>query len=150
AVEAVVCDLPGGPRGYQVLASAAEDPVGNQGSLAQQLGIDRTVLTYLVDDLEQVGLVERHPDPSDRRSRLVVATDQGRSLLLQRQQAMRHVEQHILGPLGADAQTFRALLHRLVPRTSELDPISSTCQIVEQLTPVNSTNLISSRARRRR
>ncbi|MCW2598856.1 MAG: MarR family protein, partial [Frankiales bacterium] len=42
AVEAVVCDLPGGPRGYQVLASAAEDPVGNQGSLAQQLGIDRT------------------------------------------------------------------------------------------------------------
>jgi DNA-binding MarR family transcriptional regulator len=150
AVEAVVSDLPGGPRGYQVLASAAQDPVGNQGSLAQQLGIDRTVLTYLVDDLEQVGLVERRPDPGDRRSRLVVATDQGRSLLFQRQQAMRHVEQHILGPLGDDAPTFRALLHRLAPRTSELDPIISTCEIVEQLTPLNSADLASSRARRRR
>ena len=148
AVEAVVSDLPGGPRGYQVLASAAQDPVGNQGSLAQQLGIDRTVLTYLVDDLEQVGLVERRPDPGDRRSRLVVATDQGRSLLLERQQAMRQVEQHILGPLGDDAPTFRALLHRLAPRTSELDPIISTCEIVEQLTPLDSADL--ARARRRR
>jgi DNA-binding MarR family transcriptional regulator len=150
AVEAVVSDLPGGPRGYQVLASAAQDPVGNQGSIAQQLGIDRTVLTYLVDDLEQVGLVERRPDPSDRRSRLVVATDRGRSLLLQRQQAMRQVEQHILGPLGDDAPTFRALLHRLAPQTSELDPIVSTCEIVQQLTPVNNADLLSSRARRRR
>jgi DNA-binding MarR family transcriptional regulator len=150
AVEAVVSDLPGGPRGYQVLASAAQDPVGNQGSLAQQLGIDRTVLTYLVDDLEQVGLVERRQDPGDRRSRLVVATDQGRSLLLERQQAMRQVEQHILGPLGDDAPTFRALLHRLAPRASELDPIVSTCEIVQQLTPVNNADLLSSRARRRR
>jgi DNA-binding MarR family transcriptional regulator len=133
-----------------VLVSAAQDPVGNQGSLSQQLGIDRTVLTYLVDDLEQVGLVERRPDPGDRRSRLVVATDQGRSLLLQRQQAMRDVEQHILGPLGDDAPTFRGLLHRLAPRTSELDPIISTCEIVQQLTPVNSADLASSRARRRR
>jgi DNA-binding MarR family transcriptional regulator len=150
AVEAVVSDLPGGPRGYQVLVSAAQDPVGNQGSLSQQLGIDRTVLTYLVDDLEQVGLVERRPDPGDRRSRLVVATDQGRSLLLERQQAMREVEQHILGPLGDDAPKFRALLHRLAPRTSELDPIISTCEIVQQLTPLNSADLASSRARRRR
>jgi DNA-binding MarR family transcriptional regulator len=150
AVEAVVSDLPGGPRGYQVLVSATQDPVGNQGSLSQQLGIDRTVLTYLVDDLEQVGLVERRPDPGDRRSRLVVATDQGRSLLLERQQAMREVEQHILGPLGDDAPKFRALLHRLAPRTSELDPIISTCEIVQQLTPLNSADLASSRARRRR
>jgi hypothetical protein len=63
---------------------------------------------------------------------------------------MRQVEQHILGPLGDDAPTFRALLHRLAPRASELDPIVSTCEIVQQLTPVNNADLLSSRARRRR
>ena len=34
-----------------------------QLALAQQLGIDRTVMTYLLDDLERAGLVERRPGP---------------------------------------------------------------------------------------
>ena len=40
-VEAVVNDLPGGPRGYQVLAAAAQDLADNQAELATHLGIDR-------------------------------------------------------------------------------------------------------------
>ncbi|MGW1544775.1 MarR family transcriptional regulator [Streptomyces sp. NPDC002309] len=40
-------------------------------------GVDRTVMTYLLDDLERAGPVERRPDPSDRRSRHVVATEHG-------------------------------------------------------------------------
>jgi DNA-binding MarR family transcriptional regulator len=129
----VVSDLPGGPRGYQVLAAAAQ-PAGNQGNLAQQLGIDRTVLTYLVDDLEQAGLVERHTNPADRRSKLVVATEHGRSVLSERLLALGHVEQQLLEPLGEDAPTFRTLLQRLAPATNTADPIASTCEIVEQLT----------------
>src|SRR3954463_6352379 len=67
--------IPGGPRGYQVLAAAAGIEPRRQLSLAHQLGIDRTVMTYLVDDLEQAGVVERKPDPADRRARLIVATE---------------------------------------------------------------------------
>ena len=36
-------------------------------------------MTYLLDDLEQAGLIERRPEPADRRARRVVATDAGRA-----------------------------------------------------------------------
>ena len=61
-------DLAGGPRGFQVLSAAAGDRPGTQLALARQLGIDRTVMTYLLDDLEAAGLVRREPDPNDRRA----------------------------------------------------------------------------------
>jgi DNA-binding MarR family transcriptional regulator len=134
AAEAVISDLPGGPRGYQVLASAAQDHADNQGALAHQLGIDRTVLTYLIDDLERLGLVQRRPDPADRRSRRIIATDKGRAVWSQRQDALRHVEQHILGTLGPDGPAFRTLLQRLATHANNLDPITNTCQVVDQLT----------------
>src|SRR2546423_13123516 len=79
--QVAVADLPGGPRGYQVLAAATHEVPGTQLALAQHLGVDRTVMTYLLDDLERAGLISRQPDPADRRARRVVATDAGRELL---------------------------------------------------------------------
>jgi DNA-binding MarR family transcriptional regulator len=35
----------------------------------------------LVDDLERRGIVERQPDPSDRRAKLIVLTDKGLAAL---------------------------------------------------------------------
>ena len=49
-----VADLPGGPRGYQILSAAAQGAVSSQLALAQHLGVDRTVMTYLLDDLAEV------------------------------------------------------------------------------------------------
>jgi DNA-binding MarR family transcriptional regulator len=57
ATHEALADLPGGPRGYQVLAAAAGDEHGSQLALAQHLGVDRTVMTYLLDDLEAAGLI---------------------------------------------------------------------------------------------
>src|ERR1700710_2642901 len=68
AAHAAVADLPGGPRGYQVLSAAAHGTVGSQLALAQHLGVDRTVMTYLLDDLQAAGLIERRPDPADPRA----------------------------------------------------------------------------------
>src|ERR1700735_1713517 len=81
AAHEAVADLPGGPRGYQVLSAAAQGAVGSQLALAQHLGVDRTVMTYLLDDLESANLIERRPDPADRRARRIVATDKGNELL---------------------------------------------------------------------
>src|SRR3954447_10547018 len=69
--------LPGGPRGHQVLEASTRQPPVSQSVIAQEIGIDRTVMTYLLDDLEREGLLTRRPDPADRRSRQVVATDKG-------------------------------------------------------------------------
>src|SRR5205807_4891274 len=63
-----MAEVPGGPRGYQVLAAAERGSRNTQLVLAQQLGIDRTVMTYLLDDLEGAGLIQRQPDPADRRA----------------------------------------------------------------------------------
>jgi len=133
AAEAIVGDLPGGARGYQVLAAAAQDLAGSQAALSQRLGIDRTVLTYLIDDLEQLGLVERRPQPTDRRHRRIVATSQGRAQWRKRQRALRDAERHVLGPLGSDEPGFREQLHRLAARANAADPVTDTCQVVAEL-----------------
>jgi DNA-binding MarR family transcriptional regulator len=48
--------------------------------LATALVIDPPNLTGLVDDLESAGLVERQNHPTDRRAKLVVATETGAAL----------------------------------------------------------------------
>src|ERR1700679_1441223 len=109
AAHAAVADLPGGPRGYQVLSSAAQGTVGSQLALAQHLGVDRTVMTYLLDDLEAAGLIERRPDPADRRPRRTVAPRQGNELLASLNDRLRAAEAHLLAPLGVETRdAFRA------------------------------------------
>ncbi len=51
AAAATFAEVPGGARGYQVLAASARDEHGSQLALAQHLGVDRTVMTYLLDGL---------------------------------------------------------------------------------------------------
>jgi DNA-binding MarR family transcriptional regulator len=115
AVAATFADVPGGPRGYQVLAAAARDEHGSQLALAHHLGVDRTVMTYLLDSLAEAGLIERQPDPADRRARRIVATTRGRALLDGLGERLRAAEDQMLAGLDndADRQAFRALLRRL-------------------------------------
>ncbi|MFG2925678.1 MarR family winged helix-turn-helix transcriptional regulator [Streptomyces sp. NPDC048305] len=77
ALDAVVGDFPGGARGHFILAAAVRGEVCSQRTLCERLGVDRTVMTYLLNDLEQAGLVERRPDPSDRRNWRIGATSAG-------------------------------------------------------------------------
>ena len=49
------------------------------GKLATTLGIDPPYMTIVVDDLEQQGLVERKPHPTDRRAKLVETTPLGKA-----------------------------------------------------------------------
>jgi DNA-binding MarR family transcriptional regulator len=131
AADAVTDGLPGGHRGYQVLSAAARDEPGSQAALAARLGIDRTVMTYLLDDLAEAGLVERRPDPGDRRTRLVVATDHGRTVLDDLDKRFTRAEQHILGGLSSDDQAaFRALLATLATHVNSADPVATACDAV--------------------
>jgi DNA-binding MarR family transcriptional regulator len=134
AAHEAVAELPGGPRGYQVLASAAQSAVGSQLALAQHLGIDRTVMTYLLDDLENAGLIERRADPADRRARRIVATQVGVDLLVTLDARLRDAEAHLLDPLDEQAQQlFRAQLRSLATRLNALDPLDSPCELAAQV-----------------
>ena len=104
-------DLPGGPRAYQLLASAEREPTKSQLDHARRLGIDRTMMTYLIDDLVAAGLVERHTDSADRRARIIVATPKGRRLLPTLDRRVAQIEDDLLAALApADAQRLRQLV----------------------------------------
>lgn len=134
AAGAILGDLPGGPRGHQVLAAAVQTVPESQIALARRLGIDKTVMTYLIDDLERAGLVERRPHPGDRRHKQVVATEHGRQVWAATRQRLDHAEEHLLGPLGpTDRAELRALLHRLAEQAQRVDPVADTCQIVSEI-----------------
>jgi DNA-binding MarR family transcriptional regulator len=134
AADEAVADIPGGPRGYQVLAAAARAHVGSQLALAQHLGIDRTVMTYLLDDLEAAGLIERHPDPADRRARRIVATAHGVTVLAELDGRLRDAEAQVLDPLDADQRTaFRDQVRRLATRIDTFDPVDDPCALAAQV-----------------
>lgn len=131
---AAFSELPGGPRGYQVLTAASRGEPGSQLELAHHLGVDRTVMTYLLDDLEGAGLIERHPDPADRRARRILVTAAGRERLADLDRRLRAAEQQVLAGLGndADRQAFRMLLRQLATHANALDPAPSACTIAAQ------------------
>lgn len=134
AAHAAVADLPGGPRGYQVLSAAAQRTVGSQLALAQHLGVDRTVMTYLLDDLEAAGLIERRPDPADRRARRIVATQKGDELLSILNDRLRAAESQLLAPLSSDTRdTFRAQIRLLATQLDALDPPDSPCDLADEV-----------------
>ena len=109
-----VAELPGGARGYLVLVALATGEPPSQLVLAKQVSLDRTVMTYLLDDLEANDLISRRPDPRDRRARQVLITDSGRRRLAQVRESLGAAENRLLVDLGADeAEQLRTLLSRV-------------------------------------
>ncbi len=126
-----VADVTGGHRGFQVLAITAGGGCGSQARLADALGIDRTVMTYLLDELETAGLVVRRPDPQDRRARLIDLTPAGRRVHEDAVDRLADVEHTVLGALDADeARVFRALLGRVTGRP-EGQHGGSACEVAD-------------------
>ncbi|WP_344085106.1 MarR family winged helix-turn-helix transcriptional regulator [Luedemannella helvata] len=74
-------EFPHGVRGYQTLCEVVSRQQPSQLALANRLGIDPTVMTYLIDDLVAADLVERRPNPADRRQRQIIATAGGREAI---------------------------------------------------------------------
>ncbi|WNI22031.1 MarR family winged helix-turn-helix transcriptional regulator [Streptomyces sp. ITFR-16] len=125
-----VADLPGGARGYLVLVALAGGEPPSQLALAKEVSLDRTVMTYLLDDLEAHGLISRRPDPRDRRVRQVLLTDTGRARLEKARHGLAAAEARLLVDLGdQDAEQLRTLLSR-VARTAQresLGPDEAAC-----------------------
>jgi DNA-binding MarR family transcriptional regulator len=58
---------------------ALDEPM-SMSALAERLGIDASYVTAIADQLEQRGLIERRPHPTDRRVKNLALTDDGRQL----------------------------------------------------------------------
>ena len=110
--------VPLGVTGRQLalLALFGAGPAQSQQDGAARLGIDRTTMVALVDELEAKGLVRREVAPGDRRKRLVTLTAEGERVREAGEEVTRQAEALLLRPLSAeDAEGLRAAL-RLVVR----------------------------------
>jgi MarR family transcriptional regulator, transcriptional regulator for hemolysin len=131
-VEEALVDVPHGTRGYQVLVSVVQGDQPTQLALAEHHGIDRTVMTYLVDDLVAAGLVERQQNPADRRARRVVATPAGRRRLAELAGQVRDAEDSLLRALSPDERrTFRTLMRRVACDLRDVDAGTDPCTVAE-------------------
>ncbi len=80
-IQARGADLPLTRAQWSVLAHLSRREGLNQAALAQILEIEPITLVRLLDRLEASGLVERRPDPSDRRARALYLTPSAHPLL---------------------------------------------------------------------
>ena len=65
----------------RLLLSLTKFPDNNQAFYAERLEVEPITLTRLVDRMEEAGWIERVPDPTDRRARLLHLTDKAEAIL---------------------------------------------------------------------
>lgn len=99
---------------YIVLCQLSASTAGSQLSLARRIGYDKTRLIKLLDELTDAGLVERRPDPTDRRAHLVAITAAGRARVDAARTDIRAMEDEVLSELTTPQQrSLRGMLVRL-------------------------------------
>ena len=85
--------------GYAVLSALRAEPARTQAALARTIGADKTRLIGVLDTLQQRGLIEREPDPADRRVHLLRLTAEGKRLHTSVQAEIRKAESKFLAGL---------------------------------------------------
>ncbi|MFE0191421.1 MarR family winged helix-turn-helix transcriptional regulator [Streptomyces sp. NPDC059008] len=82
--------------------------------IAEQLKCEPSNVTGLADRLEARGLVQRRPDPADRRVKLVAATDAGRRTADLLRRSLDFAREPLAALPDQDRATLRDLLRRIL------------------------------------
>ena len=102
------------PRHFGMLSRLAVNEGQSQQALSRALGLHRSAMVALVDDLEDRGLAERRRDPVDRRAYALYLTAGGRELLVELERVADDDEAELLTDLDAsERNTLVSLLQRL-------------------------------------
>ncbi|MFH9977658.1 MarR family winged helix-turn-helix transcriptional regulator [Streptomyces sp. NPDC017179] len=81
--------------------------------LAQKLKCEPSNVTGIVDRLETRGLVERRPDPGDRRVKLAAATEEGRRVARELREGLRFAREPLASLSEGERLALRDLLRRM-------------------------------------
>ena len=83
--------------------------------LARGANMTPQAMGELVDELEELGYLERRPDPTDRRAKLILLTDRGRACVAAGVATIQGIEERIEAILGARGHAeLRRLLSKLL------------------------------------
>ena len=105
-----------------MLSHLAASEGQSQQALSIALGIHRSAVVALVDDLEQRGLAERRRDPFDRRAYTLYLTTPGRAVLADLQRVAEQHEAELLTALDASERTQLISLLQRVAESQGLAP----------------------------
>ena len=100
-------------RMWGALNALAADGGVSQRALCKSTAIDPSSMVATIDELEEQGLVERRPRPSDRRAHALHITDKGQEVLDRGCAVARSSQDELLAPLNANE---RKQLHELLLR----------------------------------
>jgi DNA-binding MarR family transcriptional regulator len=79
--------------------------------LAAQARMTRPAMAELVDDLQRLGIVERLPDPTDRRAKLITLTAQGWEAMRTGHRVIAQLEAEYIALIGAER--FELMAHAM-------------------------------------
>lgn len=99
------------PAHYGVLMALGQLGATSQRELSRLVGIDPRNAVPVIDLLEDRGLIQRRPDPVDRRRNAIVLTSAGRAVMNDLGRAGTSLEEDMLGSLS---DRERRALHRLL------------------------------------
>ncbi|MDD9910484.1 MAG: MarR family transcriptional regulator [Ahrensia sp.] len=101
-------------RVFSALSLAVEFPNITQSELARMMGIERSGLVSIVDELEQRGFLNRVAVPGDRRVQALVPTQEGRFACVEALKAVRAHEDALLDVMTAkEKETLLKLLKKI-------------------------------------
>jgi DNA-binding MarR family transcriptional regulator len=103
------------PVQYAALVAIDAHPGIEATTLSALIAFDRSTLGDVIERLVSKRLVERAPDPEDRRVKRLSATREGARVLAAIEPAVERAQARILAPLAAaDRKRFLTLLAQLV------------------------------------
>ncbi|RNB84613.1 MarR family transcriptional regulator [Brevibacillus fluminis] len=102
------------PVQYAMLHLLYERDGQNGAELGERLRLDSATMTGLIDRMAQNRLVERRPDPCDRRVNQIFVTDRGQELQAVLHQSMQVAEEETVQALTDDeVSLLKNLLYRI-------------------------------------
>ncbi|MCX5127389.1 MarR family transcriptional regulator [Streptomyces sp. NBC_00347] len=100
---------------YATLVALDEFGPASQAALSGRTDIHRSDLVAVINELAARELVERTPDPADRRRNVITLTTAGRRRLRKLEQLLAAAQEELLSPLSApEREQLVDLLGRLV------------------------------------
>ncbi|MBE1577083.1 MarR family winged helix-turn-helix transcriptional regulator [Amycolatopsis roodepoortensis] len=100
---------------YRVLATLDEFGPASQAMLGRRSGIHVSEMVATINELAERELVERAPDPADRRRNVISLTTAGRRQLRRLEKQLAGRQDELLAPLSADERKrLTALLSKLL------------------------------------
>ncbi|MBM7168621.1 winged helix-turn-helix transcriptional regulator [Streptomyces sp. G44] len=99
---------------HVVLAAVADLGPVAQAELGRSVLLDPKDMVGVINDLQAGGLVDRAPDPRDRRKNAITVTAEGKRLLARCTEAAGRANDALLAPLSAgERERFLEMLTRI-------------------------------------